>query len=161
MTNDNYYRSIDLVIPEPVLQHRMDLFRLRCVELGLTCTHQRMVIYRALAATDSHPTPESIYEQVRQEVPAISLGTVYKNIHTFTAVGLLREVNVLHDSLRLDANLEIHHHLVCVQCKTVIDVPEENVEPVQLRNPLPAGFRLERCSVEMLGVCANCAARQQ
>jgi Fur family peroxide stress response transcriptional regulator len=139
----------------------MDFFRRRCLELGLACTHQRMVIYKALASTDSHPTPESIYEQVKREIPAISLGTVYKNIRTFTEAGLLREVSVLHDSLRLDANLGDHHHLVCVRCKAVFDVPNSEVAPVRLRKPLPEGFRLERCTVEFLGVCAQCAAAQQ
>ncbi len=77
------------------LEERMEFFRERCRELGLALTHQRMVIYRALAASREHPTPESIYEQVRQEVPSISLGTVYKSIRTFSDAGLLREVNLL------------------------------------------------------------------
>ena len=119
-----------------------------------------MVIYRAIASTDAHPTPEGIYERVKREIPAISLGTVYKNIKTFTDAGLLREVNVLHDSLRLDANLGNHHHLVCTRCKAVMDVPDQDLGPVQFLGPLPAGFRVERCSVEMLGICADCAREQ-
>ncbi len=132
-------------------------FRRRCVHLGLAFTHQRMVIYRAFASTDAHPTPESVYERVRGDIPSISLATVYKNIRTFVDHGLLREVNVLHDSARLDANLENHHHLVCVRCKSVTDIPEDQVHPVQLRGPLPEGFRLKRSSVELLGICARCA----
>jgi Fur family peroxide stress response transcriptional regulator len=116
-----------------------------------------MIIYRALASTDTHPTPEAIYDRVKREVPAISLGTVYKNIKVFTEAGLLREVNVLHDSLRLDANLWNHHHLVCTRCKAVIDIPEEKLEPVRLRGELPGGFLPDRCTVEILGICASCA----
>ncbi|MCZ2148641.1 MAG: transcriptional repressor [Bryobacterales bacterium] len=147
--------------PEDSLRHRMDLFRQRCLELGLAYTHQRMVIYKALASTNTHPTPETVYEQVKREIPAISLGTVYKNIRTFTEAGLLREVTVLHDSLRLDANLGDHHHLVCVRCKAIFDAPENEVTPVPLPESLPDGFRLERCSVLFLGVCAQCAAARQ
>ena len=146
------------MIPPAELQHRMDHFRARCHELGLAYTHQRMVIYRALASSHSHPTPESVYEQVKREIPSISLGTVYKNIHTFTQAGLLREVNVLHDSLRLDANLGNHHHLVCTQCKSVTDIPAKDVAPLRLKHPLPEGFVLQRAAVELLGVCAVCAA---
>src|SRR5689334_20745091 len=99
-------------MPElPGLSQRMALFQQRCHDLGLACTHQRIVIYRAIAGSVSHPTPESVYEQVRREMPTISLGTVYKNIHTFMEAGLLREVNILHESLRVDANLDDHHHL--------------------------------------------------
>jgi Fur family peroxide stress response transcriptional regulator len=140
-----------------LVARRMDLFRQRCVELGLALTHQRLVIYQALAASEQHPTPESIYEQVRQQVPSISLGTVYKNIRTFVEAGLLREVSLLHDSLRLDANLTSHHHLVCIRCKSIQDLPAEAVEPVRLKQLPPGGFRPERYSVEVLGLCANCA----
>jgi len=145
------------MISADVLAQRMSLFRQRCQQLGLAYTHQRMIIYQALASTESHPTPEAIYEQVKREVPAISLGTVYKNIKVFTEAGLLREVNILHDSLRLDANLGNHHHLVCTRCKAVIDIPEEKLEPVQLRGELPDGFLPDRCMVEILGICASCA----
>jgi len=142
------------------LDQRMEHFRSRCLELGLAYTHQRMVIYRALAATDSHPTPESVYEQVKREIPSISLGTVYKNIHTFTEAGLLREVNLLHDSLRLDANLGNHHHFVCVRCKSVTDIPEQDISPLHLKHPLPDGYVLQRAAAELLGVCACCAASE-
>jgi Fur family peroxide stress response transcriptional regulator len=148
------------MISDATLAQRMELFRQRCQHLGLACTHQRQVIYRALAASDSHPTPEAVYDQVKREIPAISLGTVYKNIRTFTEAGLLREVNVLHDSLRLDANLGNHHHLVCTRCKRVADVPDRDLAPVRLRNSLPDGFQLERCTVELLGICADCSRRQ-
>lgn len=93
------------------------------------------------------------------EIPSISLGTVYKNIRTFIDCGLLAEVNVLHDAQRLDANLDSHHHLVCTQCKSVTDVQDEQVGPVQLRDALPEGFRLKRCTVELLGICASCAEK--
>lgn len=142
------------------LEQRLDFFRRRCRELGLSLTHQRMVIYRALAASTQHPTPESIYEQVRQDVPSISLGTVYKSIRTFAEVGLLREVNLLHDSLRLDANLSSHHHLVCVRCKSIQDLPEESLGPVRLKQKAPGGFRAARYSVEVLGLCAECADKE-
>ncbi len=148
------------MIPSAELDQRMEHFRSRCLELGLAHTHQRMVIYRALAATDSHPTPESVYEQVRREIPSISLGTVYKNIHTFTEAGLLREVNLLHDSLRLDANLGNHHHFVCVRCKSVTDIPEQDIAPLHLNQPLPEGYVLQRATAELLGVCASCAASE-
>lgn len=143
------------------IEQRMAAFRKRCTDLGLACTHQRQVIYRALAGSVAHPTPEAIYEQVKRDIPAISLATVYKNIRTFTDAGLLREVNVLHESVRLDANLEDHHHLVCMRCKQVSDVSGQDIGPVKIRGGrLPNGFRVERCTVELLGICADCARQQ-
>lgn len=136
----------------------MAFFRRRCRELGLAFTHQRQVIYRHLAGTDSHPSPEAVYEAVRREIPSVSLGTVYKNIRVFADAGLVREVSPLYETLRLDANLEPHHHLVCANCKKVEDLPRERLAPVRFRGRLPNGFQPRRTVVEVIGLCSACAA---
>jgi len=124
-------------------------------------THQRWVIYRILAGTDQHPTPEETFEQVRKEIPSISLATIYKNIKTFVEAGLLREMSTPDQTMRLDANLESHHHLVCASCGTILDLSEDSVAPVQINKTLPQGFRVESYSVSFLGLCGQCAPRPQ
>jgi hypothetical protein len=57
----------------------------------------------------------------------MSLATVYKNIRWFADYGLLREVTSHGLSLRVDGNLEPHHHLVCTRCKSVQDIEEDSV----------------------------------
>ncbi len=141
------------------LSARMELFRERCVENGLAVTHQRMVIYEALASTDAHPTPEAVYEIVRRKIPSISLATVYKSVRTFVDLGLLREVTLLHERQRLDANLEDHHHLVCEQCKAVTDIPEGVLTPLEVRGRLPGKFQARQIRVDVLGLCAACSRR--
>lgn len=144
-----------MVINHQILDHRLDFFRSRCMESGLAMTHQRWVIYRVLAATAEHPTPEEIFDEVRQEIPSISLATIYKNIRTFLEVGLLREVSTPHQAMRLDANLESHHHLVCATCGKILDVSRKSVAPVHLKAPLN-GFRVESYHVNFLGYCSRC-----
>ncbi len=131
-------------------------FEDRCHKLGLAVTHQRTVIYRELIATGEHPTPEAVYERVKKQIPAVSLGTVYKSIKTFLDAGLLREVSLHHGSQRLDANTSPHHHMVCRQCRRIFDVPADQVEPAKLKNPPETGFEVERLSIEFWGVCAAC-----
>jgi Fe2+ or Zn2+ uptake regulation protein len=147
------------MLNQQTLQRRMEVFRSRCAERGFSLTHQRWVIYRFLAGTALHPTPEATFEQVRKQIPTISLATIYKNIRTFLDVGLLREVSTPGQAMRLDANLESHHHLVCAGCGTILDLPEDSVAPVHLKEPLPKGFRVERYNVSFLGFCGECAPR--
>ena len=132
-------------------------FRRLCGEHGLAVTHQRQVIYQALMSMHDHPSPEVVYEKVRKQIPSISLGTVYKNIKTFVDSGLLREVSLHHGSTRLETNLAPHHHLVCVRCKTIVDLADDDLEPIQLKKRLPRGFSVQRYSVEVIGLCARCA----
>lgn len=129
-------------------------------QAGLSLTHQRVVIYRAVCEMRNHPSPEAIYEAVRKQIPSISLGTVYKNIKAFVESGLVREASPHHGTLRLETNLHEHHHLVCKRCKTIVDLDEADLEPIRLRRTLPEGFQVERYSVEFHGLCATCAKKQ-
>lgn len=139
----------------------MHLLRRRCAERGLAFTHQRQVIYRALVSSHLHPSPEEIYEQVRAEMPSISLATVYKNIKTFLEIGLLRELTTLHENQRLDANLEPHHHLVCERCKKVEDLPAGDLQPLRWKRSQPRSFQIKAYKVEVSGLCAECARKQK
>ncbi|HZP00620.1 MAG TPA: transcriptional repressor [Terriglobia bacterium] len=142
------------------LERRVAFFRDRCARQGLALTHQRMVIYRALAMSDEHPTPEWVFEQVRREIPSISLATVYKNIRIFLDAGLLREVEMFGQSMRVDANVDDHHHLICRHCRSIRDVARTDLEPVRWKKGSRRGFRIERYNVNFLGLCDKCAPKQ-
>lgn len=136
----------------------LSAFRERCRASGLALTHQRELIYRAIVSSRQHPSPELIFDEVRRQIPSVSLATIYKNIHTFLEAGLLREVSPHHGSLRLEANLAEHHHLVCTRCKAIVDLDESELEPIHLSRKLRAGFHIHRYTVEFQGLCPACAA---
>ena len=132
-------------------------FRELCRSHGLAFTHQRQIIYQAVMAAKDHPTPEAVYDKVRRQIPSISLGTVYKNINTFLETGILKEVSLHHGTLRVDANVHPHYHLVCRVCRSIIDLDERDVEPARVLSRVPAGFRVERQNVEIIGICESCS----
>jgi Fe2+ or Zn2+ uptake regulation protein len=148
-------------VPKSVKAASISQFRELCHKHGWAVTHQRQIIFETLMAMPGHPSPEEVFERVRKKVPAISLATVYKTIHTFLNSGIFGEVSIHHGSLRVDRNIRPHHHLVCIRCKSVTDIDEADLEPVQLRTSLPSGFRVQRYAVEILGLCAKCGARSQ
>ena len=135
-------------------------FRELCTRQGLAVTHQRQIIYEVMQSMDGHPSPEEVYIKVRELIPAVSLATVYKNIHIFLASGILREVSPHHGSLRVEMNSHPHHHLVCTNCRSIQDISESDLiafggcRPVQQK--LPGGFLAQRVSVDVLGLCARC-----
>ena len=132
-------------------------FRELCAEHGIAVTHQRQVLYEVMQGMDGHPSPEEIYARVRRKIPAISLATVYKNIHLFVESGVLREVSLHHGSRRVEMNEHEHHHLVCSKCKAISDI---DAEALALGLPeakkLPGGFLVERYSVDVIGICSKC-----
>ncbi len=119
-------------------------------------THQRQVLYEVMQGMQGHPSPEEVYAEVKQKIPAISLATVYKNIHLFVESGALREVSLHHGSRRVEMNERDHHHMVCSKCKAITDIdPKELGLPVEKKR-LAGGFLVERYSVDVIGVCASC-----
>ncbi len=121
-------------------------------------THQRQVLYEVMRGMDGHPSPEEVYARVKRKIPAISLATVYKNIHLFVESGVLREVSLHHGSRRVEMNEREHHHLVCSRCKTISDIDLAALDGAQLplQPVLAGGFRVERYSVDVIGICAKC-----
>ena len=136
-------------------------FRELCERHGLAVTHQRQVIFETLTAMHGHPSPEAVYDVVKDRIPSISLATVYKNLKTFEEHGLIHEVSPHHGSARFETNPSPHHHLVCLRCKAIVDVPAADVEPFRLKKRAPAGFRIQRYNVEMLGLCGDCAKQHE
>lgn len=131
-------------------------FRELCAEHGIAVTHQRQVLYEVMQGMDGHPSPEEIYAEVKQQVPSISLATVYKNIHLFVESGVLREVSLHHGSQRVEMNVEEHHHLVCSKCKSISDIDEKTLGALPRKRKLAGGFLVERYAVDVIGLCANC-----
>jgi Fur family transcriptional regulator, peroxide stress response regulator len=131
-------------------------FRTLCERAGIAVTHQRQVVYQVLRSMHGHPSPEEVYARVRVKIPAISLATVYKNIHLFIDSGIFSEVSLHHGSLRVETNARAHHHLVCTGCKSITDIDADKLGIAAREHKLPGGFLAQRYAVDVLGLCADC-----
>ena len=130
-------------------------FRHLCAERGITATHQRQVLYEVMQGMEGHPSPEEVYARVKEQIPSISLATVYKNIHLFVESGVLREVSLHHGTVRVEMNNETHHHMVCSKCKSISDIGEQELHLAPMRSILN-GFLVERYAVDVIGICPKC-----
>jgi len=119
---------------------------------------QKKLIYDIVASTMTHPTADWVYERARGEMPRISLGTVYRNLKTLTAEGLLMEINTTRGPARYDANVSRHSHLRCVECNRLEDISESEstfVPKSRLRR-----YQILEYRVELIGICPDCRNRQ-
>ena len=142
------------------LQRRVEQMIERCREAGMNVTPQRIAIYRALLASEDHPTPEMLYNTVTQEMPSLSLATIYKTLDALTAVGLVRSVAVESDKRRYDANDEAHHHLVCSECGCIRDFYSDEFDAL-IPQKRVLGFIPQAISVNITGICADCRHKRK
>jgi len=136
-------------------------FRELCQQHGIAVTHQRQVLFEIMQGMHGHPSPEEVYARVKKRIPAISLATVYKNIHLFVESGVFREVSLHHGTLRVEMNGHPHHHMVCSECKSISDIDEEELGLLPKQNKLPGGFLVERYAVDVIGLCLDCQSKRQ
>jgi Fur family transcriptional regulator, peroxide stress response regulator len=124
-------------------------------EHGLQVTYQRLAIYQSLLDSKDHPSAEDIYQQVRRRFPMISLGTVYKTLERFHEVALIQRVSPMTDVARYEAKTTAHHHLICLECQTIVDLEDPTLdEKIQL--PEENGFQVLRRQVVIQGLCPLC-----
>ena len=75
------------------------------------------------SSTDVHPSAEWVYEKLKNDIPGLSLGTVYRNIAVFKDTGIIRSVGVYNGQERFDAVLTPHSHFICTSCFKISDIP--------------------------------------
>ncbi|MCD9622423.1 Fur family transcriptional regulator [Rhabdothermincola salaria] len=130
-----------------------DLFRAH----GLRVTPQRQSVFRALHGNHGHPTAEAVHALVVQEMPTVSLRTVYATLHDLAAMGEIGELELGTGSARFDPNTSLHHHLVCDRCGKVHDV-EATFASVRLPDDLEGGFEVSGTEIVFRGRCGPCRA---
>ena len=124
---------------------------------GQRFTEQRAAVYRYLARTDVHPTADEVLLAVREELPGISLATVYKNLETLVGCGLAVKLTFPDESARYDGCTEPHHHARCVACGRVTDIPGE-IAPAEIEalREYARSFRVTGYHLQLSGYCATC-----
>jgi Fe2+ or Zn2+ uptake regulation protein len=68
-------------------------------------------------------------------------------------------VNHGHQHARFDANMDRHHHLVCVSCHEINDVYDESLDRLSMSGGKEQQYRILGHRVEFYGVCKRCVKR--
>ena len=131
-------------------------FERACRDRGLRLTHQRLEIYRELARSTDHPTAETLYKRLRCTMPTLSLDTVYRTLSTFVEYGLANKVETVESQARFEAVSNRHHHLVCSECKTIMDFQWQEIDTLPLPQEVGEWGAIGTRSVVIHGICRQC-----
>lgn len=117
---------------------------------------QREAVLKVLCNTVSHPTADWIYRQVREVIPNISLGTVYRNLSVLAEDGLLIKLDVGDGIDRFDACCAPHYHFVCDCCRKVSDIAIPYTEELDEAAEKLASLKIRKHELIFYGLCAEC-----
>lgn len=118
---------------------------------------KRDAILDYLRQSKAHPSAETIYTDLKNQIPDLAMGTVYRNLTLFKQQGLATSVATVSGVERFDGNTEPHVHFICTDCDAVIDLHQMEV-PDSLRSMAAdcCGGQVEGCSLSFTGLCRNC-----
>ncbi|MFZ7125610.1 MAG: Fur family transcriptional regulator [Desulfobacterales bacterium] len=129
---------------------------------GHRVTPQRLAILKEFADSRLHPGVETVYAAVKPNFPTTSLATVYKTVALLKALGEAMEIGFGDGGNRYDVRLpEPHPHLICVECRRIIDSDLESLSHMTERLAGKTGFRILSHRVDFYGICPDCQSAGQ
>lgn len=119
-------------------------------------SRQREAIINFLSTRTDHPTAETVYFYVKETIPNISLGTVYRNLNQLADSGRLLRIPSSDKVDHFDANIQPHYHFNCNNCGAVIDldisISEQFINDASIRSNL----NITGANVMFTGICNDC-----
>ncbi|MCP3966451.1 MAG: transcriptional repressor [Lentisphaerae bacterium] len=120
-------------------------------------TSQRRVILSELRKLKSHPTADELYTIVREKLPQISLGTVYRNLDQMAEAGIVQRLELCGRQKRFDGNIDRHYHMRCPDCGAVKDVENDRMSHVEsILSDVLEDLDAEGFWIEFTGQCKDC-----
>ena len=138
-------------------ERRLEQIKATVKAAGVKLTHQRLEIFRELAVSEAHPDVETVFLAVQARVPTVSLDTVYRTLWLLHDLGLATTLGPQREGVRFEANLDPHHHYVCVRCGLVRDFESAPLNGLRLPEVVKQLGTVVGAHVEVRGVCAKCA----
>ena len=129
---------------------------------ALKYSRQRESIKEFLRSRTDHPTADTVYENLRQIYPNISLGTVYRNLSLLSDIGEIRKLTNFGSADRYDGRVAPHSHFMCTRCNRVIDMQSDSLNGI-----------LEQAAAEFIhgkvfdvdasfyGICKECLKKEE
>ena len=141
------------------VERRVERFKAASKRAGIKLTHQRLEIFKEVAASLAHPDADTVFKGVRRRMPTVSLDTVYRTLWLLNDLELITTVGPRRESVRFDANLEDHHHYACVKCGLTLDFESGEFGALSVPEAVKRLGSVVGTHVEVRGVCERCSKR--
>lgn len=138
---------------------RVELFRSLCREQGERCTVQRLMILEAVLDLDNHPTADQVFDVVRDKLPSVAKPTVYRVLEHLARMGVITRACHPGSVSRYDPRVEVHHHLVCLQCNEFVDFEDEGLDRLTVPDTSDLDFDVSDFRVQLRGICSSCKTK--
>ena len=128
-------------------------------EKGYRLTPQRELVLRAVEQL-GHATPDEVHVAVQEHSAAVNISTVYRTLELLEELGLVRHAHITDRAPTYHSTATPSHvHLVCRNCKKIIEVDPVVIEPMTSTLHERHGFTTDVGHLTIFGTCADCGSR--
>ena len=125
-------------------------------------TKQRSAVSAVLDEADAFMSAQDLHARLRERGENVGLATVYRALQAMAEAG---EVDVLRtpdgEAAYRRCSTGHHHHLVCRECGTTVEISARSVEDWAHAVATEHGFVDAGHEIEIFGLCAACSALQE
>ena len=124
---------------------------------GRRLTGPRQVIVNFVAPRRDHFSAQEVWEDLRATRQGVGRATVFRTLELLAELGVLDRVHA-GDGCHRYAVCETrhHHHLMCLDCSTVVLIAASEIERQIHRMAREADFELLTHHLELIGRCGAC-----
>ncbi len=119
-------------------------------------SRQRERIYTLIAASNTHPTAQAIYDTLRRDMPTLSLGNVYRNLKILIEEEQITKRDFGDNIEHFDAITGIHYHFICEQCGNVDDFGMPIQSIITKHAQKISEHIIKGHNIEFFGTCKKC-----
>lgn len=131
---------------------------------GERITIQRRLVIEALLDTHAHMTVNDVNEhiQTKQGVHNLAEPTIYRILQWLKAMTLVSQTDMAESGIVYQIiGTQKHHHLVCLDCGTTIDVTDALFDDIREQLVREQGFHARIDHMAIYGYCSNCASKNK
>jgi Fur family ferric uptake transcriptional regulator len=140
---------------DPTFEHALAAFEgfLRTQRLKMTGQRRNMV--RAALDQRGHFTAEELHQRLVGEGEQVSMATVYRALRLLEDAGIVAGHDFADGQRRYERALkrDHHDHMVCVDCRTVIEFSDVEIERLQERAAKTHGFEIDEHNLTLYVRC--------
>jgi len=123
-------------------------------------TWQREAVRQALDGNEGFVSAQTLHSELRDAGSPIGLATVYRALADLAVEGEADSLQAEGESLyRACTPGQHHHHLICRNCGTAVEIEADAVEQWAKSVAAEHGFTRATHVVDVFGLCADCTAR--
>jgi Fur family transcriptional regulator, ferric uptake regulator len=119
-------------------------------------TSARRLLLEAIFAADTHKTAEELATAVQSQAPDVHISTIYRNLDDLERLGVVTHAHLAHGPAVYHLAATAHGHLVCEDCGSVIEAPDELFTDLGRRALSSFGFEINPRHFALLGRCRRC-----